>query len=126
MKQNIYQHNLRLNLNRRDDLELHRALMNFEQDKYKSKNDFLKQKLCESIFGNGDSQEQGTDVLNASEYVTKEELEQRIAKVVTDVLKELSVWFVTSLVSGRCVPIEVDNNEGGIAATGSEGKENCN
>ena len=126
MKQNIYQHNLRLNLNRRDDLELHRALMNFEQDKYKSKNDFLKRKLCESIFGNGASQEEKTDVLDASEYVTKEELEQRIAKVITDVLKELSVWFVKSLVSGRCVPIEMDNNKGGITATGSEWKENCN
>ena len=112
MKQNIYQHNLRLNLNRQDDLELHRALMNFDKDKYRSKNDFLKRKLCESIFGNGDSQEQESNVLNTSEYVTKEELEQRIAKVVADVLKELSVWFVTSLVSGRCVPIEVDNEKG--------------
>ena len=110
MKQNIYQHNLRLNLNRQDDLELHRALMNFDSDEYKSKNDFLKIKALEAIRADDEKKSIGAELY--PEYVTDEALEQRLEKVVTDVLKELSVWFIQALASGRYVPIENGKNMG--------------
>lgn len=112
MKQNIYQHNLRLNLNRQDDLDLHRALMNFDSNKYKSKNDFLKIKALEAIRVDNDEKKKGIGAGLYPEYVTGEELEQRLEKAVADVLKELSVWFIQALASGRYVAIENGKNVG--------------
>lgn len=109
MKQNIYQHNLRLNLNRQDDLDLHRALMNFDSNKYKSKNDFLKIKALEALRADND-EKKSIGVERYPEYVTDKELEQRLEKVVADVLKELSVWFIQALASGRYVPIVEGKN----------------
>lgn len=106
MKSNIYVHNLRLNLDRREELELHRALMHFDKKLYKSKNQFMIKIMCEGIFGNTDDKQFVMDVTESTECVTRQELEQRLETVVGDVLKELSVWFIKSLASGRCVPIE--------------------
>lgn len=41
MKDNIYCHNLRLNLNVQEQLDLHGSLMNFDKQKYKSKNAYM-------------------------------------------------------------------------------------
>lgn len=112
MKQNIYQHNLRLNLHRQDDLELHRALMNFDSNKYKSKNDFLKIKALESIRADDNEKKKGIGSELYPEYVTDKALEQRLEKVVADVLKELSVWLIKTLASGRYAPIENGKNVG--------------
>ena len=41
MKDNIYCHNLRLNLDIQEQLNVHGFLMQFDKDKYKSKNAFM-------------------------------------------------------------------------------------
>ena len=41
MKENIYCHNLRLNLDIQEQLNVHGFLMQFDKDKYKSKNAFM-------------------------------------------------------------------------------------
>ena len=54
MDDNIYVHNLRLNLNHDEELALHRALMNYNKDIYKSKSDYHKKRLYAGIFGERD------------------------------------------------------------------------
>lgn len=48
-KENIYQHNIRLNLDNPKHLELHNKLMNVDTDMYGSKNNYIIVKLTESI-----------------------------------------------------------------------------
>ena len=106
MKENIYVHNLRLNLDRREELDLHCALMNFDKESYKSKNQFMIKTMCDRIFATADDMQNPIGVTNGSAFVTREEMEKRLEAVVDDVLKELSVWFIKSLASGKYVPIE--------------------
>lgn len=106
MKDNIYVHNLRLNLDRREERDLHCALMNFDKKSYKSKNQFMIKTMCDRIFGDAGDAQNTIGVVNGSAFVTREEMEQRLEIVVDDVLKELSVWFIKSLASGKYVPIE--------------------
>lgn len=117
MKSNIFVHNLRLNLDHDEDLQLHGALMNYDENSYKSKNDYLKKMASDGVFGNPDNRRRISKTAGEAEVVTMDILEQRIDKVVNEVLKELSVWFITSLASGRYTPIEKDmeskNNEFG-------------
>lgn len=108
MKSNIFVHNLRLNLDHDEDLQLHGALMNYDENNYKSKNDYLKKMASDGVFGNPDNRRRISKTAGEAEVVTMDILEQRIDKVVNDVLKELSVWFITSLASGRYTPIEKD------------------
>lgn len=108
MKSNIFVHNLRLNLDHDEDLQLHGALVNYDENSYKSKNDYLKSMASDGIFGNPDNRRRISKTVGDTEVVTMDILEQRLGKVVNDVLKELSVWFITSLASGRYTPIEKD------------------
>lgn len=108
MKSNIFVHNLRLNLDHDEDLQLHGALMNYDENSYKSKNDYLKRMASDGIFGNPDNRRRISKTVGDTEVVTMDILEQRLGKVVNDVLKELSVWFIASLASGRYTPIEKD------------------
>lgn len=108
MKSNIFVHNLRLNLDHDEDLQLHGALMNYDENSYKSKNDYLKKMASNGVFGNQDNRRRVSKAVGDAEVVTMDVLEQRLEKVVNDVLKELSVWFITSFASGRYTPIEKD------------------
>lgn len=108
MKTNIFVHNLRLNLDHDEDLQLHGALMNFDENNYKSKNDYLKKMACDGIFGDANNRRRASKMIGDADFVTMDVLEQRLSKVVSDVLKELSVWFITSLASGRYTPIKKD------------------
>lgn len=47
MVDNIYRHTLRLNLDKESHCQLHHKLMNLDEKKYKSKNDFMIQALQE-------------------------------------------------------------------------------
>ena len=74
-KEEVYQHNFRLNLNNPQHLQIHRRLLHVNKDIYKSKNDYMIRKLYEGMFGEEGMKEK-----------TSKELENRIVK---NVLQEL-------------------------------------
>ncbi|MBQ2886243.1 MAG: hypothetical protein IJE43_21185 [Alphaproteobacteria bacterium] len=100
-KSNIYQHNLRLNLDDERHLKVHRYLMNINEDVYKSKNAYIIQAILEGA-------EKANSVTEDGEYVEKglltdeqiKELEERITKnlkkeVLNEVLKVLLNMIVS-------------------------------
>jgi hypothetical protein len=111
MKDNIYIHNLRLNLKYPEELELHRALMNFDPKEYKSKNDYLKKKAYEGVRGDDIAIRKLEEDTEANKYVTQEEFKQKLDKVVNDVLKELSAWFMRAMMSERYAPVEATDKK---------------
>lgn len=72
-KEDMYQHPLRLNLNNPYHLRIHQQLLNVNKSIYKSKNEFIVQKLYDGIFG--DEMEITKDALK--------EMEERITLRVT-------------------------------------------
>ena len=100
-KSNIYQHNLRLNLDDERHLKVHRYLMNINEDVYKSKNAYIIRAILEGA-------EKANSVTEDGEYVEKglltdeqiKELEERITKnlkkeVLNEVLKVLLNMIVS-------------------------------
>ncbi len=71
--EDIYQHNLRLNLNNPKHLKIHKKLLGFNKEVYKSKNDYIVKMVYEGMFG--DNAIMDKDVM--------EELEERIIQKVT-------------------------------------------
>ncbi len=100
-KSNIYQHNLRLNLDDERHLKVHRYLMNINEDVYKSKNAYIIRAILEGA-------EKANSVTEDGAYVEKglltdeqiKELEERITKnlkkeVLNEVLKVLLNMIVS-------------------------------
>lgn len=81
--ENIYQHNIRLNLNKEDHLLVHRYLMNADPKEFKSKNDFL----IRAVLAGAPSVCQG-------ETVKAEEVEVKLSE---EQMKELSLKVVDLL-----------------------------
>ena len=81
--ENIYQHNIRLNLNKEDHLLVHRYLMNADPREFKSKNDFL----IRAVLAGAPSVCQG-------ETVKAEEVEVKLSE---EQMKELSLKVVDLL-----------------------------
>lgn len=105
-KSNIYQHNLRLNLDDERHLKVHRYLMNINEDVYKSKNAYIIRAILEGA-------EKANSVTEDGEYVEKglltdeqiKELEERITKnlkkeVLNEVLKVLLNMIVSQPSNG--------------------------
>ena len=93
-KEDVFQHNFRLNLNNPMDLRIHQQLLNINLDAYKSKNNYMVRKLYQGIFGEGDgleeiNEESGkVDTLISREEL--EDMEKRITeKVMNKVMKTL-------------------------------------
>lgn len=70
MKEDQAQYNMRLNLNDQKHLIIHKALMNLDKKKYKSRNQFI----IESVFRN--ITEPVTEEKDTVTYVTVEDLKQ--------------------------------------------------
>ena len=93
-KEDVFQHNSRLNLNNPMDLRIHQQLLNINLDAYKSKNNYMVRKLYQGIFGEGDGLEEiKTKPGKADTLISREELEdmeKRITeKIMNKVMKTL-------------------------------------
>ena len=93
-KEDVFQHNFRLNLNNPMDLRIHQQLLNINLDAYKSKNNYMVKMLYQGIFGEGDGLEEikeepgKTGILISREEL--EDMEKRITeKVMNKVMKTL-------------------------------------
>lgn len=93
-KEDVFQHNFRLNLNNPMDLRIHQQLLNINLDAYKSKNNYMVRKLYQGIFGEGDGLEEikeeprKTGMLISREEL--EDMEKRITeKIMNKVMKTL-------------------------------------
>ena len=100
MKGNIYVHNLRLNLEHEEDMALHRALMNYNQEFYKSKSDYHKKRLYAGIFGERDFVEEIPGVIKQKTFVSMEELKEILSAFKAEIMKEISE-LVISLFKGK-------------------------
>ena len=100
MKGNIYVHNLRLNLEHEEDMALHRALMNYNQEYYKSKSDYHKKRLYAGIFGERDFVEEIPDVVKQKTFVSMEELKEILSAFKAEIMKEI-LELVISLFMGK-------------------------
>lgn len=93
-KEDVFQHNFRLNINNPMDLRIHQQLLNINLDAYKSKNNYMVRKLYQGIFGEGDGLEEiKTETGKVDTLISREELEdmeKRITeKVMNKVMKTL-------------------------------------
>lgn len=100
-KSNIYQHNLRLNLDNESHLKVHRYLMNINEDVYKSKNAYIIRAILEGA-------EKANSVTENGKYVEKglltdeqiKELEEQITKnLKKEILNELLKVLLNMIVS---------------------------
>lgn len=107
MKDNIYFHNLRLNLDVQEQLDIHGYLMNYDKKKYKSKNIFIMDVLkagIEKLYG-------GLEHSVLSEEQLKE-MEDRITeRIRKDVLNEVLKTLLGMAVKPGAMPLYQGQNE---------------
>lgn len=82
-KEEVYQHNFRLNLTNPQHLKIHKQLMKINKDIYKSKNEYLVRKLYEGMFGD-------------MEEVTEERLCEMEARITKNVMQQLLSFILTN------------------------------
>lgn len=100
MKDNIVVHNLRLNLDHDEDLALHRALMDYNRNIYKSKSDYHKKRLYAGIFGERDYIEETPEDSEKKTFVSMEELKEILLTFKLEIMKEISE-MVISIIMGK-------------------------
>lgn len=96
-KEDVFQHNFRLNLNNPIDLKIHQKLMNINMDIYKSKNNYMVKKIHDGIFGKDDENEDQTYNSMLANYVTKEDLEELEQRLTDRIMKELLSTILSSM-----------------------------
>lgn len=99
MDDNIYVHNLRLNLNHEEELALHRALMNYNKDIYKSKSDYHKKRLYAGIFGERDFDEEVPGIVKQKTSVSMEELKEILLTFKLEIMKEISEMMISIIMN---------------------------
>ena len=107
MKENIYFHNLRLNLDVQEQLDIHGYLMNYDKKKYKSKNVYIMDLLkagIEKLHGD-------TELSFLSEQQLKA-MEDRITeRIRKDVLNEVLKTLLNMSARPSVVPVYREQNE---------------
>lgn len=108
MKDNIYCHNLRLNLDRPEHLEVHGYLMNYDKGQFKSMNAYIVEAIREGAqrvdFG-------GKDQLILTDTQLKK-LEDRITeRIKTDVLNEILKTILGAAISKPSVMLPQHTSE---------------
>ena len=89
-KEDVFQHNFRLNLNNPMDLRIHQQLLNINLDAYKSKNNYMVRKLYQGIFGEGDGLEEiKTETGKADTLISREELEDMEKRITENVMNKV-------------------------------------
>ena len=104
-KEDVFQHNFRLNLNNPMDLRIHKQLLNINLDVYKSKNNYMVRKLYQGIFGGGDGLEEiRVEAGKAPEMISRGELEDMEKRITENVMnKVMKVLF--DMVCDRAVKL---------------------
>lgn len=98
MVDNIYRHTLRLNLDKESHLQLHHKLMNLDEKKYKSKNDFMIQALQEYFEKEAARQESAERRdLWYELKVLREEMKSIKESVVKDLMSEMMKIMMTAV-----------------------------
>lgn len=97
MEDNIFVHNIRCNLDHEEDYELHKALMNFNQDIYKSKDDYIKKALRFAIYGDRNFEADSTGVAKRKTFVSTEELKVILSEFKAEIMKEISEMVISFL-----------------------------
>ena len=100
MRDNIVVHNLRLNLNHDEELALHRALMSYNRDIYKSKSEYHKKRLYAGIFGPRDCIEDAPEDGEKKTLVSMEELKEILLTFKSEIMKEISEMII-SIIMGK-------------------------
>ena len=100
MRDNIVVHNLRLNLNHDEDLALHRALLGYNRDIYKSKSEYHKKRLYAGIFGPRDCIEDTPEDSEKKTFVSMEELKEILLTFKSEIMKEISEMII-SIIMGK-------------------------
>jgi len=95
MKDNIFVHNLRLNLDHEEDLAIHRALMNFRKDIYKSKSEYHKMRLYTGIYGENVGAQEIPGVIKKQNYISRETLQEILSDFKADIMKEISEMVIS-------------------------------
>lgn len=107
MKDNIYCHNLRLNLDIPEHLEVHGHLMNYDKSKHKSMNSYI----IETIRAGADSVDGDSNHPIISEKQLKE-LENRVTeRIRKDVLNEVLKTLLGMAVKPGAIPLYQGQNE---------------
>ena len=89
-KEDVFQHNFRLNLNNPMDLRIHQQLLNINLDAYKSKNNYMIRKLYQGIFGEGDGLEEiKTETGKADTLISREELEDMEKRITEEIMNKV-------------------------------------
>lgn len=99
MKDNIVVHNLRLNLNHDEELALHRALMDYNRDIYKSKSEYHKKRLYAGIFGPRDCIEETPEDSEKKTFVSMEELKEILLTFKAEIMKEISEMIISIIMN---------------------------
>ena len=100
MQDNIVVHNIRLNLTHEEDYAIHKALMNYNQDIYKSKNYYMKSLLRFAIYGERDYEADSTGVVRQKTLVSAQELKEILSEFKVQIMKEISE-MVISIIMGK-------------------------
>ena len=104
-KEDVFQHNFRLNLNNPMDLRIHQQLLNINLDAYKSKNNYMVRKLYQGIFGEGDGLEEiKTETGKVDTLISREELED-MEKRITEKIKNKVMKTLFDMVCDRGVKL---------------------
>ena len=89
-KEDVFQHNFRLNLNNPMDLRIHQQLLNINLDAYKSKNNYMVRKLYQGIFGEGDGLEEiKTETGKVDTLIRREELEDMEKRITEKIMNKV-------------------------------------
>lgn len=107
MKDNIYCHNLRLNLDIPEHLEVHGHLMNYDKSKYRSMNTYI----IEAIRAGADKVDGGLDHPIISEAQLKQ-LEKGVTeRIKKDVLNEVLKTLLGVMVKPSAVSLYQEEHE---------------
>ena len=110
-KEDVFQHNFRLNLNNPMDLRIHQQLLNINLDAYKSKNNYMVRKLYQGIFGEGDGLEEiKTETGKADMLISREELED-MEKRITEKIMNKVMKTLFDMVCDRGVKLPVPSGD---------------
>ena len=98
---NIYQHNLRLNLDKKEHLQAHRYLMNADMKKYGSRNEYIVQAILAGATEL--NKPEGTRKSDTPLVLSQEQMNELAGKVVehmkADVLNEVLKTLLNMIVS---------------------------
>lgn len=117
MEDNIFVHNIRCNLDHEEDYELHKALTNFNQDIYKSKNDYIKKALRFAIYGDRDFEADSIGVAKRKTFVSTEELKGILSEFKAEIMKESSEMVISLFMGKIFNQLPLETLASGVAKT---------